>query len=66
MAHLSGDEELRFKVGGGDMSHSFKRSFEGVIPNLERRYRETSSDHMREEFEHYMAQKPCEACGGQR
>ena len=40
--------------------------FEGVIPNLERRYRETQSDYMRNEIERYMTALPCESCGGNR
>ena len=41
-------------------------TFEGVMHNLERRYRETESDYVRSEIERYMAQRPCQACGGQR
>ncbi|MFD3446522.1 excinuclease ABC subunit UvrA [Microbacteriaceae bacterium 4G12] len=40
--------------------------FEGVIPNIERRYRETSSDYIREQMEKYMAQQPCPKCKGAR
>lgn len=40
--------------------------FEGVIPNLERRYRETDSDYIRTEIEKYMVHRICEVCGGQR
>ncbi len=42
------------------------RSFEGVIPNLERRYKETESDWMKEEITKYMSLKPCEECEGRR
>ena len=41
-------------------------AFEGVIPNLERRYRDTQSDYVRTEIERYMTALPCEACGGGR
>ncbi len=41
-------------------------SFEGVINNLQRRYKETESDNVRNEIERYMAQRTCQACGGQR
>jgi len=41
-------------------------SFEGVIPNLERRYRDTQSDYMRNEIERYMMTLPCDACDGNR
>jgi excinuclease ABC subunit A len=40
--------------------------FEGVIPNLERRYRETSSDYIKEKMEQYMSLRPCETCAGKR
>ncbi len=40
--------------------------FEGVIPNIERRYRETSSDYVREQMEKYMAHQPCPTCKGNR
>ncbi len=43
-----------------------RKPFEGVIPNLERRFRETDSSWMREEILRYMTQAPCEACGGYR
>ena len=41
-------------------------TFEGVINNLERRYRETDSDYVRSEIERYMASRPCQSCGGRR
>ncbi|MGG3161405.1 excinuclease ABC subunit UvrA [Geobacillus stearothermophilus] len=41
-------------------------AFEGVIPNVERRYRETSSDYIREQMEEYMAEQPCPTCQGYR
>ena len=47
-------------------SGSFNVPFEGVITNLERRYRETSSDAMKNSFEEYMANVPCPECGGKR
>ena len=46
--------------------YSWETNFEGVIPNLERRHRETESDHMRGEVERYMAAHPCASCGGNR
>ena len=42
------------------------KPFEGVIPNLERRYKETESDWAREEIGRFMSETPCEACGGKR
>ncbi len=44
----------------------FPTTFEGVIPNLERRYRETESDYIRSEMERYMSSRPCPVCHGQR
>jgi excinuclease ABC subunit A len=46
--------------------HTFRTTFEGVIPNLTRRHRETGSDAMRAEFERYMTNKPCPTCNGMR
>ena len=42
------------------------RPFEGIIPNMERRYRETESAHVREELARYMSSRPCPDCGGRR
>ena len=47
-------------------TYSWDTNFEGVIPNLERRYKNTESDHTRQEIERYMAARPCRACGGAR
>ena len=44
----------------------FSTSFEGIIPNLERRHRETESDNQRQEIERFMARRPCAACEGKR
>lgn len=45
---------------------TYRKTYEGVIPNLERRYRETASDHSREEIERYMVASSCSACHGDR
>jgi len=45
---------------------SYETTYEGVIPNLQRRYLETESDYIRREIEQYMASRPCPACGGKR
>ena len=46
--------------------YTWDTRFEGVIPNLERRYKETASDYMRQEIERYMAARPCADCDGKR
>jgi excinuclease ABC subunit A len=62
----SGEEEIQFRYDEGGRVYQVKRSFEGVIPNMERRYRETDSAWIREEFEQYQNNRPCGACGGYR
>lgn len=54
--------QYKKKYGGG----TFQSDFEGIVTNLERRYRETSSSWMRGEIESLMSQKPCPDCGGAR
>ena len=65
--HGSGKETIAFTYidGSGNISHR-THVFEGVIPNLERRYRETGSNTVREELARYLATKPCTTCGGSR
>jgi len=46
--------------------HTFRTTFEGVIPNLERRYRETGSEMIKAEIERYMTTRPCPTCNGMR
>ena len=62
----SDGKEIQFVFDDGGRVYKVKRAFEGVIPNLERRWKETGSDQMREEFERYQTQQPCDACGGHR
>ncbi|MCU9849715.1 excinuclease ABC subunit UvrA [Defluviimonas sp. WL0024] len=62
----SGDEEIKFRFDEGGRVYEVSRTFEGVIPNMERRYRETDSAWVREEFERYQNNRPCGACGGHR
>ncbi len=61
----SGDEEIDFYIRT-DRTFYFTRPFEGVIPLLERRYRETESMSEREELERFMRHRPCPDCGGSR
>ncbi|MWP39680.1 excinuclease ABC subunit UvrA [Rhodobacter sphaeroides] len=62
----SGEEEITFRYDEGGRIYQVSRSFEGVIPNMERRYRETDSAWVREEFERYQNNRPCHVCGGYR
>jgi excinuclease ABC subunit A len=65
---LYGDGEkitIHYQSSGGH-SNKWDTTFEGVIPNLERRHRETDSDYVRGEIEKYMAESPCPDCGGAR
>ncbi len=67
----SGDEAIEFVYeaeGAGGRKRSVKRShpFEGILPNLERRYRETDSAAVREELARYQAARPCPECAGAR
>ena len=59
----TGDETFRVSLSYGRF---FNTTYEGVIPNLERRHKETDSDFMRREIERFMVEKPCFACGGKR
>ncbi|MGM0841629.1 MAG: excinuclease ABC subunit UvrA [Bacillota bacterium] len=63
----SGKDEIYFRYENdfGQVRENYLR-FEGVIPNVERRYRETSSDYIREQMEKYMAQQACPTCNGHR
>ncbi len=62
----SGDEEIEFRYDEGGRVYNVTRVFEGVIPNMERRYRETDSNWIREEFERYQNNRHCGDCGGYR
>ena len=64
--HGSGAEEIRMAYDDGLRSYEVKKPFEGVVANLERRYRETESEWSREEIQRYMTATPCEACHGFR
>ena len=59
----TGDDIYRVPLGGG---RAFNSTYEGVIPNLERRHKETESDFIRRDIERFMQEKPCAACKGLR
>ncbi len=64
----SGDRELKFSYasGNGRMQAQFTGKFEGIIPNLQRRYVQTDSQYIRTWIEGFMNKKPCAACNGAR
>ncbi len=62
----SGSEAVRFSLEEGDRRYFFTKPFEGVIGNLERRFKETDSEAVREDLARYMNNRPCRACGGAR
>ncbi|WP_341212252.1 excinuclease ABC subunit UvrA [uncultured Limimaricola sp.] len=62
----SGKEEIDFRYDDGGRVYKVSRPFEGVIPNLERRYRETDSSWVREEMEQYQNNRACGTCEGYR
>ncbi len=64
--HGTGEEVVTLKYKDGLRAYDVKKPFEGVIPNLERRYRETDNPWVREDLSRYQADKPCEACSGYR
>lgn len=59
----TGNQKYRVALGGG---RSFETTYEGVVPNLERRHKETDSDFIRTDIERFMQEKPCYACKGRR
>jgi len=64
---LYGADDRRVRLRAGrHRPAGYRVRYEGVIPNLERRYRETDSDYVRGEIEKYMTQQPCQECGGAR
>ena len=62
----TGEEEVEFVYEDGVRRYTNCKPFEGVIGNIERRFRETESDWVREELSRYQASHPCDACGGYR
>jgi excinuclease ABC subunit A len=64
--HGSGDEPVELSFDDGLRRYTTARPFEGVLPNLQRRWRETESAWLKEELGKYLSSAPCEACGGYR
>jgi excinuclease ABC subunit A len=62
----SGDAEITFRYDEGGRVYQVSRVFEGVIPNMERRYRETDSAWSREDMERFQNNRPCGTCNGYR
>ncbi len=62
----AGDREFTFKWEGRRSSYEWKRSWDGILPSLERKYRETASESRREELEKYMSVHRCPVCNGAR
>ncbi|KAA0970535.1 excinuclease ABC subunit UvrA [Aureimonas fodinaquatilis] len=64
--HGTGRTKIEFKYSDGLRSYAANKTFEGIVPNLERRWKETDSAWSREEIERYMSSTPCPACNGFR
>ncbi|WP_085905025.1 excinuclease ABC subunit UvrA [Kiloniella majae] len=62
----SGKEVIEMTYTDGNRSYQTKKPFEGIIPNMERRFRETDSDWVREELSKYQTKQPCQTCDGHR
>lgn len=62
----SGEDELSFGFWRGGAWHKYDKPFEGVIPNLKRRFEESDSEYMREKLNSFMSRLPCTSCGGAR
>ena len=59
-------EKILFDYTEGDKAYRVNREFEGIIPNLSRRYRETDSSWVRDELERFQNNRPCQSCNGFR
>ncbi|MBU1692711.1 MAG: excinuclease ABC subunit UvrA [Verrucomicrobia bacterium] len=66
LLHGSGEEEVDFGFWRGGAYHKYRKPFEGVVPNLRRRYEQTDSDYMRQKLAGFMSRQPCTACRGAR
>ncbi len=59
-------EKIEMQYNSYNFKGSFNTAFEGIVTNLERRYRETGSEYVKSDIERYMRTRPCDACGGKR
>ncbi|MFO7869850.1 MAG: excinuclease ABC subunit UvrA [Kiritimatiellia bacterium] len=66
LMHGSGDEEIEFGRWRGGAYKKYRKPFEGVIPNLKRRYETTESDYTRQRLRNYMTRQECPVCKGKR
>ena len=62
----SGNEKIKMEYSTKTFNTTYEARWEGIIPNLTRRYKETSSDYTKQEIERYMTVTPCETCHGKR
>ena len=62
----TGGKEIKVYYKGQRGEGIYDVAFEGLVKNVERRYRETGSDTMKQEYEQFMRVTPCKTCGGQR
>ena len=62
----SGDEKIKMEYSTKTFNTTYQARWEGIIPNLQRRYKETSSDYTKQEIERYMTVTPCDTCHGKR
>jgi excinuclease ABC subunit A len=60
------EDKIRFEFHGSESAYSYNGSYEGIIPMLQRRYKESDSDDMREELERFMTSNKCPDCRGRR
>ena len=62
----SGSKEIKFHYKGDGSDYRYTRPFEGVLPSLMRRFKETDSEKVQESIQGYMSYKPCPSCNGAR
>lgn len=62
----SDSEKIKFSEQRGGKFYEYRTTFEGVIPNLERRYKDSDSNYVQEEISRYIRETPCPECGGAR